>query len=69
MINLWEYEYCGKVKIVDIDGNVYFGDALEVTDSEERSESEKQEHGITIQSDGKLIEFYRSEINSIERVR
>lgn len=68
MINLWEYEYCGKVRVVDIDGNLFTGEALEVTDAGEHSELEKQEDGITIQSNGKLIEFYQSEIVSIEKV-
>lgn len=68
MINLWEYEYCGKVKIVDVDGKMFTGDALEVTDSGERAESEKQEDGITIQSNGMFIEFYESEIKTIEKV-
>ena len=68
MINLWQYEYCGKVKIVDKDGNLFIGDAQEVTDESERSEFENAEDGITILSDGKLIEFYQSEIQSIESV-
>lgn len=66
MINLWDYEYGGRVKIVDIEGNIFSGEALEVTDLEERSEDEKKEDGITIQSDGALIEFYQSEIETIE---
>jgi hypothetical protein len=68
MINVWPYEYCGKVKIVDIDGNVFVGEAQEITDASDRSEDEKAEDGITINVSGKLIEFYQSEIASIERM-
>ena len=68
MINVWSYEYCGKVKIVDIDGTVFIGEAQEVTDASDRSENEKSEDGITINCDGKLIEFYQSEILSIEKL-
>ena len=68
MINIWEYEYCGKVKIIDKDGNEFIGEAQEVTDESERADDEKQEDGITISSEGKLIEFYQSEIQSIEKV-
>ncbi len=67
MINLWQYEYCGKVRITDRNGNEFVGDAQEVTDAGERSLDEPAENGITILSEGKLIEFYGSEILSIEK--
>ena len=69
MVNLWGYEYGGKVKIVDADGNAYIGMAQEVTDAEERSDEERKEIGITIECDGSLVEFYQSEVKSIERVQ
>ena len=68
MINVWPYEYCGKVKIVDIDGNVFVGEAQEITDASDRSEDEKAEDGITVNVGGKLVEFYQSEIASIEKM-
>lgn len=68
MIRLGEYEYCGMVKIVDTEGRTFIGKAQEVTDEGDRSDLEKQEDGITIAADGKLIEFYRSEIASIEKI-
>lgn len=68
MINIWEFEYCGKVKIIDRDGNEFIGEAQEVTDEGERFDDEKKEDGITILSNGKLIEFYQSEIAFIEKV-
>lgn len=68
MINIWPYEYCGKVKIVDVDGAVFIGEAQEVTDASDRAEDEKAEDGITMNIDGKLIEFYQSEIATIEKL-
>ena len=41
----------------------------EVTDAEERSDEELKEIGITIECDGSLVEFYQSEVKSIERVQ
>jgi len=68
MINIWKFEYCGKVKIIDIEGNEFIGEAQEITDESDRSEFEKQEDGITIISEGKLIEFYQSEIRAIQKL-
>lgn len=68
MINVWPYEYCGKVKIVDIDGTVFIGEAQEITDASDRAEDEKAEDGITVNVSGKLVEFYQSEIASIEKM-
>ena len=68
MINIWKFEYCGEVKIIDVEGNEFIGEAQEITDEDERSEFEKQEDGITILSEGKLIEFYQSEIRTIEKL-
>lgn len=68
MVNLYKYEYCGKVKITDIDGRIFIGEAQEVTDEGDRSDLEKQEDGLTISSNGQLIEFYVSDIMSIEKL-
>ena len=68
MINVWPYEYCGKVKIVDIDGTVFIGEAQEITEASDRAEDEKAEDGITVNVSGKLVEFYQSEIASIEKM-
>lgn len=68
MINIWPYEYCGKVKIVDVDGVVFIGEAQEITDASDRAENEKSEDGITLNVDGKLIEFYQSEIATIAKL-
>lgn len=68
MFDLWEFEYAGKVKIGDTDGRVFIGDAQEITDESERSDIEARELGITIASQGKLIEFFQSEIKSIEKL-
>ncbi len=68
MMDLHKYEYCGKVKIVDNDGNEFIGEAEEVTDASDRSDLEKQEIGITIFTREKMIEFYISEIAYIEKL-
>ena len=64
MINLWKYEYGKKVKIVDVDNNVFIGMPQEVTD--ERTDEDRQEIGITVDVDGSLVEFFQSDIKSIE---
>lgn len=68
MINLWKYEYGEKVKIVDIDNNVFIGMPQEVTDRDERTDIDRQEIGITVDVDGALVEFFQSDIKSIEHV-
>ncbi len=68
MINLWKYEYGKKVKIVDIDNNVFIGMPQEVTDQDERTDEDRQEIGITVDVDGALVEFFQSDIKSIEYV-
>nr|DAN85426.1 MAG TPA: hypothetical protein [Caudoviricetes sp.] len=66
MINLWKYEYGEKVKIVDVDNNVFIGMPQEVTDQDERTDEDRQEIGITVDVDGSLVEFFQSDIKSIE---
>ena len=66
MINLWKYEYGEKVKIVDIDNRVFIGMPQEVTDKDERTDEERQEIGITVDVNGSLVEFFQSDIKSIE---
>ena len=68
MINLWKYEYGKKVKIVDIDNNVFIGMPQEVTDQDERTDEDRQEIGITVDVDGSPVEFFQSDIKSIEYV-
>ena len=66
MIDLWKYEYGEKVKIVDIDNRVFIGMPQEVTDKDERTDEERPEIGITVDVDGALVEFFQSDIKSIE---
>ena len=56
------------MKIANKDGNEFIGEAQEVKDESEQSDYEKSEDGIILLSEGKLIEFYQSEIQSIEKV-
>lgn len=67
MINLWDYVNSRKVKIIDIDGNIFEGSVVCVTDSEE---NETDEDDIAIQIDEyTIVGFYQSEIRSIENVK
>lgn len=69
MINIWEFQYAGRIKIVDIDDKEFIGDAQEVTEAEEQSDLDRQEDSITIYTDdGRLIDFYASEIKTIEKI-
>ncbi len=67
MTNVWKYAEAERIRITDIDGDMFEGKVTDVTDREERSDLEKQEDGITLWTDdNKLIEFYQSEIKLIE---
>ena len=69
MTNIWKYKSGEKVRITDVDGVIYFGNVLDITDVEERSDLERQEDGIgIIIADGKHIEFYKSDIKDIRAV-
>jgi len=66
MIDWKQFNYKDEVCLTDVDGDVIYGRVECVTDSNERSDLEKQEIGIGIVvNDGRHIEFYESEINSI----
>ena len=58
-----------KIKIVDVDGEEYIGIIDEITEAEEYEDVNITEDGITIDVDGRLIEFMQSEINSIEIIK
>lgn len=70
MINIWDYYDAKKIKVTTTAGNTFEGYVVDFTDREERSDLEKQEDGVTIESaDGQHIEFYQSEIAAIEEIR
>ena len=54
--------------MIDTDGNIFIGEAEDITDASDRSEYEKKENGITLNVDGRFIDFYQSEIASIEKL-
>ena len=69
MINWKKCIYGDKVRVIDIDGDVFEGIVECITDSKERSDLEKQEIGIgIITNDGRHIEFYESEIKNISEL-
>ncbi len=67
MINIWEFEYAGMVRIIDIDGVEFIGEAGEITEASEQTDLAKQEDSITLYAGGS-IEFYASEIKAIEKL-
>ena len=71
MINLWDYQEARKIRLVDVDDEVFIGYVIEITDSEEymydeTDDIENFEDGITLKIGEKLIEFMQSEIKLIE---
>ena len=66
MINWKQCVYGDKVRIIDIDGNVFDGIVECVIEAQERSDLQKQEDGICIIADNnRHIDFYESEIQDI----
>lgn len=67
MINIWNFVNSKKVKITDIDGNIFIGNVICVMDTEENGSDEDD---ITIQVDkDKIIGFLQSEIKKIEDIK
>lgn len=70
MIRLWDFKNGDRIRLTDIDGDVFICFVIDISDAEERTELDKQEHGITVcTEDGRYIEFYQSEIKSIELLK
>jgi len=68
MINWRNCTYGDKVRLVDVDGDVFDGIVSDVTEVQERSDLERQEDGICIiVADGRHIEFYENDIKSVSR--
>lgn len=65
MIDLFKYEYAGKVKLIDVDDKVYVGEALDVTDADDQGDGQKEKESITINTGESLIDFYVDEIKEI----
>ena len=71
MINLWDYQEARKVRLVDVDDEVFIGYVIDITDAgeymyDETDDIENFEDGITLKIGGKHIEFMQSEIKLIE---
>jgi len=67
MVDIWIYNDGDRIRISDIDDETFEGRVWCITEKSERSVLEKQEDGICLQTDdGRHIEFYLSEIKSIE---
>jgi len=67
MIKVWDYQDANIIKITAIDGQVFTGRLIEVTDVEDESpDYGYKEDSITIEAEGREISFPQSEILSIE---
>lgn len=71
MINLWDYQEARKIRLVDVDDEVFIGYVIDITDAEEYmcdEENDKNnfEDGITLKIGESLVEFMESEIKLIE---
>ena len=66
MINLWNFADARRVKITDVDDNIFEGNVVEITDSDERSDLEPEEDCITIATDKGNIQFENTEILKID---
>ena len=71
MINLWDYQEARKIRLVDVDDEVFIGYVIDITDAEEymydeTDDIENFEDGITLKVGEKHIEFMQSEIKLIE---
>jgi len=70
MIELLQFENCERIKITDIDNDDYVGVVFDVTDIEDQSDLSQQEESITIYTEDKqYVEFFQSDIKSIEIIK
>lgn len=68
MINVWDYKNCDIIEIIDIDGEVFRGKIIDITDAGEKSDLEMNEDSITINYNQRCIEFSQSEIAYIKPI-
>lgn len=66
MINLWSFADAERIKITDIDGDVFIGNIVDITDSGERSDLEPEEDCITIATEKGNVQFENAEILKID---
>jgi hypothetical protein len=68
MINWKRCVYGDKVRLVDIDGEIFDGIVEHIVALEDRSDLENPEDGLDIiLPDGRHIGFYESEIKSVSK--
>lgn len=66
MVNIWDFQYAGRVRITDIDGKVFEGDVVAVFDA---GETVDEEDSIDIDTGSGIVGFVSKEIASIEAVK
>lgn len=65
MVNIWDFQYAGRVRITDIDGKIFEGDVVAVFDAEETVD---EKDSIDIDTGSEIVGFNPEEIASIEAV-
>ena len=65
MVNIWEFQYAGRVRITDIDGKIFEGDVVAVFDA---GETVDEKDSIDIDTGNEIVGFNPEEIASIEAV-
>lgn len=65
MVNIWDFQYARRVRITDIDGRVFEGDAVAMFDAEETVDGVDD---IDIDTGSMIVGFHPEEIASIEAV-
>ena len=65
MVDLFQFEYAERVRIIDIDGDEFVGKVIDVADREDTVDGKNDE--ITISVNGEYIGFSADEISSIEK--
>ena len=66
MVDLFQFQFAERVRIIDIDGDEFVGKVIDIADREDTIDGEYDE--ITISVDGTYIGFTSAEISSIEEV-
>lgn len=67
MINVWNYKDAKKIKLIDIDNQIFTGNVYDINDAEDESEDYGfNEDSICLNINGNLVDIRQSEIKSIE---
>lgn len=65
MVNIWDFQYAGKIKITTTEGRTFVGDVVAVFDA---GETVDEKDSIDIDTGSGIVGFTPAEIASIEAV-